>query len=271
MAAWWQKKKKIAKIMPPNKALYSEEEIKPGNAKGRVWIRPYCLNHKAPAVIVCPGGAYQRVSMSNEGEPIALELNRQGFHAFILNYRVGRDARYPAPMEDLARAICWIKAQTQFEVDETRVTLWGASAAGHLCAYFGARYDAFDNIYEGSSYSLRPHSIVLSYPVVSMLQETHACSRNTLLGRGASREERRDKSADLLVTPSYPPTFLWHCEDDTCVPVSNSVRLAAALKENGVPYRYCQYPRGGHGIGLGKGTSAESWFCEAINFISMLP
>ena len=49
--------------------------------------------HKTrPAVIVCPGGGYVYLS-PREGEPVALRYASKGFHAFILRYSVGFDAR----------------------------------------------------------------------------------------------------------------------------------------------------------------------------------
>lgn len=249
--------------------LYTAEECRKMRAKSRTAIRPYCIHKKAPAVIVCPGGAYQFVSCENEGEPIAKALNRAGYHAFVLRYRVGRSARYPAPMEDLARAMAWVQAHgAQWDVDVKRISIFGASAAGHLCAYFGARYNQFSGRYLDHNYNLRPYAVVLTYPVINLVSETHACTRDTLLGRRASLEERKDKSPDLILTPSYPPVFIWHCTDDPSVPVSNSRRFATALEQNGIPFRYCEYPTGGHGIGLAQGTSAQEWMTEAIRFLS---
>ena len=64
-------------------------------------LTPY-LPHLAgptPAVIVCPGGAYERLA-SHEGEPVARWLNTLGIAAFVLSYRVAPH-QWPAPLEDV--------------------------------------------------------------------------------------------------------------------------------------------------------------------------
>lgn len=45
----------------------------------------------APAIIICPGGAYKFKSMNNEGYKVAGWLNTLGVHAFILDYRLPND------------------------------------------------------------------------------------------------------------------------------------------------------------------------------------
>ena len=42
------------------------------------------------AVIVCPGGGYQGLSMDKEGDQIARWLNSLGVTSFVLKYRLGR-------------------------------------------------------------------------------------------------------------------------------------------------------------------------------------
>ena len=58
-----------------------------------------------PFALICPGGGYGMVCSFVEGLPYARELNKRGYHAFVLYYRVKKKARYPAPQEDLERAI----------------------------------------------------------------------------------------------------------------------------------------------------------------------
>lgn len=60
---------------------------------------------KHPFALICPGGAYMLVSEENEGHTFAAELNRRGISAFVLHYRCRRKGRYPAPQQDVARAL----------------------------------------------------------------------------------------------------------------------------------------------------------------------
>src|SRR5262249_28525409 len=47
------------------------------------------------AVIVCPGGGYQNLSMDKEGSQIAQFLNSIGVTAFVLKYRLGPKYHHP--------------------------------------------------------------------------------------------------------------------------------------------------------------------------------
>ena len=60
------------------------------------------------AVLICPGGAYQRLS-KREGEPVALAYLAEGFSAFVLQYSVGKGVQWPLPLEQAREALCLIR------------------------------------------------------------------------------------------------------------------------------------------------------------------
>ena len=253
------------KIMIP---LYSKEETAALPSRRHTKIVPFLIGENKPTVILCPGGAYEFVSYNNEGVEFARELNKLGYNAFMLVYRTNKNAHFPAPMEDLARAICYVKHNAEkYNIDTEQFYICGSSAGGHLCAYFGARYEEFQKPYLGQSYDLRPKGIILAYPVISLIKETHEVTCHTLLGLHATDEEKKDKSVELIATESYPPTFLWHCDGDKTVPVSNSIRFDEKLSELGVKHAFNHYEKGGHGIGLGYGTTANGWIYDADKFL----
>ncbi|MGN1419774.1 MAG: alpha/beta hydrolase [Acutalibacteraceae bacterium] len=248
-------------------SLYTKKEIDFCPSRKHAKIVPFVIGEGKPTVIICPGGAYQFVSYNNEGAEIAKQLNKLGYNAFMVVYRVGRHARFPAPMEDLARAISFVKYNAgRFQINAEDFYLCGASAGGHLCAYFGAKYPDFEKPYCGKTYDLRPKGIILSYPVISLVEETHEVSCLTLLGE-CDYEEKRRRSVEFLVGSDYPPTFFWHCEGDKTVPISNSIRLDEKLSQLGVVHQFNRYPKGGHGIGLGFGTTAQGWIYDAVKFL----
>lgn len=248
--------------------LYSKEEIEKEPSRAFATVIPFLIKKHAPTVIVCPGGAYEFLSFNAEGGDYAKAFNKAGFNVFLLNYRVSAAAHYPNPMEDLARAICFAKAHAAaFGINEKKLVIVGSSAGGHLCAYFGARYKEFEAPYHGKEYSLRPSAIVLAYPVISMFEETHELSRLRLLGLHSTPEEQKDKSVELIADEDYPPVFFWHCEGDCTVPISNSIRFDERLTKMGVKHVFMRYPLGGHGIGLGRNTTADGWFEKAVEFL----
>lgn len=248
--------------------LYTKREVKENPQKRQVKLDAYLVGNHAPCVLILPGGAYTIVSDFNEGKPFAEEFNKRGYNAFVLWYRVKAAARYPAPMEDTARAIQFIKSQAkEWNIDTSKLALMGSSAGGHLAAFFAAEYKRFDKSYNGILYGVKPNALLLCYPVITMGALTHKVSRRRLLGLFSGKPEQNSASVERRVTSEYPPTFVWHNRDDLSVPYQNSELLADALEKNGVLYELKLYPSGGHGIGLAEGTSAEGWFDEAFAFL----
>lgn len=249
--------------------IYSKKEIKERPQRKKVVLESYIIGQNAPTVLICPGGAYKFVSDSNEGRPFAEKLNARGFNAFVLFYSVGSgNGRFPYPLEDVARAIQFIKSKEQeLQIDADKISLMGSSAGGHLCAFFASQYQRFEKEYDGKDYSLKPNAVVLCYPVITMLEQTHKVSRQIFLGAFSGKAEREKASVELNITSDYPPVFAWHNKDDGSVDVQNSIMLHEALEEKGIQNELHLYETGGHGIGLAEGKDAEGWIEKAIDFL----
>lgn len=184
-------------------------------------------------LIVLPGGGYRRHA-PHEGEPIAEWLRGLGLAASVFAYPI--KARHPAVVEAVRAEIRRVR-----DAGAERVGLVGFSAGGHAAAHTALTGDDVD-------------LVVLGYPVVSMLLDTHKGSRENLLGADATQAERAATSADLLVTASAPPFFVWHTADDAVVPVQHSYLLGMALAANGVRHELHVFPSGKHGLGLAEGS-----------------
>lgn len=228
-------------------------------------LTPY-LPHLAgptPAVIVCPGGAYERLA-PHEGEPIARWLNTLGIAAFVLRYRVAPH-QWPAPLEDIGRAVRLVRHHAAtWNVDAHRVGIIGFSAGGHLAAAIGTHHDAGNAAADDpvERQSSRPDFLVLCYALIDRVL-THPRQQIDVPG-AAHVEPGSDRpplpALDAHVTPETPPTFLWHTADDPRVRVENSLRFAGALSHHGVPFALHVYPHGRHGLGLAQDDpTVSSW------------
>ena len=228
------------------------------------YIEKYILNdgQKHPAAIICPGGGYHWVCSFIEGRPYAKKLNRMGYSAFVVHYNCGEGREYPAPHNDLARAIREVLAHSEeWNLDMDNYSLWGSSAGGHLAASFAADSMGY------KKYGLpRPGAIILSYPVITMYEKAHAGSRKYLLGENPSPQMLEAVSAERQITADYPPTFVWHGLADRDVDPDNSRLLADALAEKGVKHTYLAVPDVDHGVGIGEGLPCEGWFEKAVIF-----
>ena len=184
----------------------------------------------APFAIVCPGGAFEYVGSFHEGFPYALELNKKGYNAFVLKYRVGGELR---ATEDLGAAISYIFENAEMlGVSTEDYSLWGSSAGARVAANIGS-YGAAGF---GSSDLPKPCTVVMAY------------------------------TGHPDFSGSDPPTFVMVSEDDTIVDVAAVERRVDALRNAGIEVEYHKYKNIGHGFGLGIGTEAEGWIENAIKF-----
>jgi acetyl esterase/lipase len=207
------------------------------------------------AIVICPGGGYSGLA-AHEGKDYARFLNERGIAGFVLKYRLGSSGyHHPAMLQDAARAVRTVRAHAgEWKLDPKRIGIMGSSAGGHLAStlvtHFDAgKPDAADPIERESS---RPDLGILCYPVITLMAPfAHQGSRNNLLGKDPTPDLVRELSNELQVTKNTPPCFIWHTDEDSGVPVENSLQFAAALRKAGVSFDLHIYQKGGHGMGLG--------------------
>lgn len=205
------------------------------------------LTHPAPAVIVCPGGGYE-VLAPHEAAPFGELFAAHGMVGAVCYYRVAPN-RFPAPMADAGRAMRLLRSRAaEFGVDAGKVAIMGFSAGGHLACTMATQPDLWHDPEDDlvGAYSARPDRAILAYPVVSMLRGLCA---NSLFGK-ANREQKRQASNELWVTPATPPIFIFHTADDQVVALSHSLNYAKACRKQGVPLEMHVYRHGHHGVGL---------------------
>jgi len=218
---------------------------------------------KHPFALLVPGGGYFMVSSFIEGVPIAKLLNEKGISAFILYYRVRKKAKYPAPMDDLAKAVTHIlKHAEEYQVETKNYSIWGASAGAHLAGSFGTENMGY------RKYGLpAPDTLILAYPVISMDRSiTHMGSHDNLLGKDADKEAEEMASIEKHIDANYPKTYIWCSESDAVVPYANSLRMIEELKKNNVPVESLICRNVDHGVGPATGTEAQGWIDKAVEF-----
>jgi acetyl esterase/lipase len=238
-----------------------------GISRPRVDVfRPAAPN--GAAVIIFPGGGYQRVVVDKEGYELGRWLAARGVTAFVLFYRLPGDGWEAGPnvaFSDAQRAMRIVRHRAaEFGVESARVAALGFSAGGHLCADLATRFAAetYAQVDEADANSARPMLAAPIYPVISMsLPVAHAGSRDRLLGPRADREVERRYSPQHNVSDETPPCFLVHAEDDDAVPVANTLEFRAALRTQGIPVETHLFAYGGHGFGLRRaaGKPAHIW------------
>ena len=213
------------------------------------------------ALLIVPGGGYQRVVMDKEGYESAEWFAEQGTTAFVLMYRLPDESWSDGAnivLQDTQRSMRIIRSDVErYSIDKDRVGVMGFSAGGHAAAILSTRFD--DSVYTPldaiDEESARPDFAVLMYPVISMQEDiAHAGSRQNLLGTKPAAREVEMQSPQNLVTASTPPTFLLHAADDASVVVANTLLMHSALLQAEVETELHVFATGGHGFGM-RGTA----------------
>lgn len=202
-----------------------------------------------PAVLICPGGGYEMVS-DREAEPVAKAYFAAGYHTFILYYAVQEKAADFYPLRQLASAMAHIRSHAaQWSVDPEKIAVCGFSAGGHLAASLGTLYhtEKFLAAWNRTD-RIRPDAMILGYPVITADEYAHKGSIEHVSGAKEGEDAYAWFGLDRHVDSMTPPAFLWHTSDDDCVPVENSLRMAAALSAAKVPFELHVLPRGAHGM-----------------------
>jgi acetyl esterase/lipase len=220
------------------------------------------------AVIICPGGGYGVLAYDLEGTDIAKYLNSIGVAGIVLKYRLPSPDTsvipHKTPLLDAKRAMRLVRHNAkQWNIDPTKIGIMGFSAGGHLASSLGTHFDAglADATDLVERESCRPDFMILIYPVITLINPSaHSGSREALLGKNPSLDLVKYYSSELQVKDDTPPTFLVHADNDTGVPVENSLLMYAALRKKNIPAEMHILSEGGHGFGLGTNNShIASW------------
>jgi acetyl esterase/lipase len=213
------------------------------------------------ALLIIPGGAYERVVMDKEGYESARWFAERGTTAFVLLYRLPGESWSDGAdvvLQDAQRAMRVIRSSAEdYGIDRHRVGVMGFSAGGHAAALLATRFD--DHVYApvdaSDKRTARPDFAVLMYPVIFMEgNEAHAGSRVNLLGSDPRTDDVALHSPQLQVSSATPPTFLLHAADDESVVPANSMTMHSALIAAGVESELHIFAEGGHGFGI-RGTT----------------
>ncbi|MGI4864970.1 MAG: alpha/beta fold hydrolase [Janthinobacterium lividum] len=87
-----------------------------------------------PAVLFVHGGGW-RSGERSQHLPMAQQLAARGYVTMLPEYRLSTEALYPAAVLDLKAALRWLRAHAKtYNIDTTRVAVWGFSAGGQLAA-----------------------------------------------------------------------------------------------------------------------------------------
>ncbi|MCX6224711.1 MAG: alpha/beta hydrolase [Bacteroidia bacterium] len=220
------------------------------------------------AVIICPGGGYWVLAYDLEGTDIARYFNSVGVAAVVLKYRLPTYGNciepHKAPLMDAQRAMRLVRQHAaEWSIDPEKIGIMGFSAGGHLASTLGTHFDygnktAVDSV---ERQSCRPDFMILMYPLISFVDSTsHPGSPEALLGKNPGKDLLINYSNELQVREDTPPAFFVHADNDSGVPVENTLLFYKALRKKKIPAELHILSEGGHGFGLAiNNEHVSSW------------
>jgi acetyl esterase/lipase len=206
------------------------------NPSIEVFIPDPALNRNA-AVVICPGGAYKILAYDKEGIDIAAWLNKLGFTALVLQYRI--PDKKEGALQDAQRAIRIVRSNARkWNIDTEKIGIMGFSAGGSLSARTSTLFNkrTYPAVDEKDSLSCRPAFALLIYPAY--------------LDEGPDRT----LTPELQLTKETPPMFIFQTADDQYG--NSALVMAGALRDAKLPFELHILATGGHGYGMKSGSLA---------------
>lgn len=263
--------------MPDSKGMQltdsiSNERIHRVGTPGIYAFFPSQQENKHTAVLICPGGGYERLAYIMSGTQLAKWFNTLGISAFVINYRLPTSPdlkdKADGPLTDAQRALKYIRAHAAtWQIDTAKIGIMGTSAGGHLATMAGTAQKDLSNISDSSDrFSFKPNFMILVSPVIDMGTYAHKGSRKNLLGADPDQKSIEGYSPQLHVNATTPPAFIVHAFNDKSVNPQNSLLLYEALLKNNISSALHIFPQGGHAIALRSNPGSTHYWpdlCEA--------
>lgn len=217
----------------------------------------------APAVIYMHGGGWRQGNKNRIPDFLREPLFKAGISLISISYRLSGEATYPAQVEDVTRAVQFVRHNARsWHVDGNRIAVMGGSAGAHLALWIGlhpdrARPHSADPVEREST---RVSAIVnyygpTNFHLLKTMEHKHPAYRELFgLKPGAPAEQIGDERLTMVspityVSPGDPPVFTYHGKADQTVPIAHAEELTAKLEANGVETENYFVEKAGHGLG----------------------
>lgn len=202
-----------------------------------------------------------------------------GYTVFSVNHRGAPRFHYPAALEDVQRAIRFVRAHAlDYGIDAARLGGLGGSSGGNLIGLAAVRA-APGVAADADPVNREPatlQAVVLRAAVSDLRSLPTAEGANFVVsymetppGNSVAVKALYEAASPVTqVGPDSPPTLLIHGDADALVPYAQSAAMEAALRKAGVSTRLITVPGGVHGADFGGGTHPEwpNYYAETVGW-----
>lgn len=195
-----------------------------------------------PAIVFAHGGGWCLGSLELYDNPCRALANATGCAVFSVDYRLAPEHKFPVPLEDFYRALCWVAQHAgTLGIDADKLIVAGDSAGGNLAAAAAllARdrdgpvlahqlllYPALDHAFDTDSYRAFADGYSLTREAMRFCWSSYLASDDA----GASAHASPLRAASLA---RLPPATVLVCEYDPLH--DEGVAYARRLREQAVP------------------------------------
>ncbi|MEX1668394.1 alpha/beta hydrolase fold domain-containing protein [Zhongshania guokunii] len=226
-----------------------------------------------PILIHIHGGAWVAGKKGQMGRPLIHSMAAACWLVIDIEYRLGPVHRYPAMIEDVLKAIAWVKANAaDYGGRGDFIALTGGSAGGHLTALAGSLKDADRReLQRGFAevntqvqaiipfygrYDFMDRFNIINDPKISQFMVDKVMPAEP---SGAGEQLWRQASPIDQVGAHLPPCMVIHGTGDCMIDIAEAGAFVEAQQLLSVaPFHFVRVPRAQHAFDLGHCPQADA-------------
>lgn len=233
---------------------------------------PSVMQGKRPCVVVIHGGSWAAGDNLQLPE-LNSELAKQGYHVASISYRLAPKHQYPAPLEDVKKALDFLCTKAaELSIDTSGFALLGRSAGGQIA--LSSAYTMNDGRIKAVISFYGPTDMIWGYenPTSPLVLDSRKVMEDYLGGTLQQvPDQYQHSSATETVTSHTPATLLIYAENDPLVSPRHGNRLTKKLDEKNRKHFAIYLPWATHGFDYtlnGPGGQISTWAVK--NFLAAI-
>ena len=196
-----------------------------------------------PALVSLHGGSWIGGGPTQFHFHSAYLAAKYGFFGMCVDYRLSREAKFPAALQDAKCAIRWIRAHAkELNIDRERIAIIGGSAGGHLSSMVATTADVAEYEGDGGNESFPSHAnlaILINgeFDMWDLVEKKSLLDAMRVFMGGTPEEvpERYDELSSVRrIHKDVPPVLLLHGTEDRCVSHKQSLAFRDECLKKGV-------------------------------------
>jgi acetyl esterase/lipase len=214
--------------------------------------RPAGVDGDLPLIIWIHGGGWLSGDKSDVDE-MCKRLVMDDFAVASLDFRLSGDALWPAQIHDVKAAVRWLRAHADnYDLDPDSFGVIGSSSGGHLASLLGVTggVEALEGVVGNYDHvSSQVSAVVDMFGPVNLHRLSDDCAgqcvmdhsaadspESSLLGCALSEclDQAELASVSTYVTADDPPFLIIHGDQDSTIPIAQSMNLVSDLEDAGV-------------------------------------